>query len=154
MCSAAVWKVGPTWIRPRRSADNPAASRSRESVAPCRPAEYITVSAGIRLPLASWVTVPCSFASTLSTVSPNRKLTDRSRRWNLSASTTSESQKSSIRSRDSTTVTRLPSAANIEAYSIPITPAPTTTIDRGRCLRCKIPSESRIRTSSKAIAGG
>ena len=89
------------------------------------------MSAGIRLPLASVVTVPIASASTRSTVSPSRKDTDRSRRWNFSASTTSESQNSSIRSRDSTTVTLDPSAANIEAYSIPITPAPTTTMVRG-----------------------
>ena len=121
---------------------------------PWRPAEYITVSAGIRLPLASVVTVPISSASTASTVSPSRKETDRSRRWNLSASTTSESQNSSIRSRDSTTVTLVPSAANIEAYSMPMTPAPTTTIVRGTSAMCRMPSESTTRFSSKSIDAG
>ena len=74
---------------------------------------------------------PSGLASTESTVSPNLKLTARSRRWYLSASTTSSSQNSSIRSRCSTTVTLVPSAANMDAYSIPMTPAPATTIVRG-----------------------
>ena len=74
----------------------------------------------------------------------NRKVTARSRRWYLSASTTSTSQNSSIRSRRSTTVTLVPSAANIEAYSMPITPAPTTTIDCGTRSRRRMPSESMM----------
>ena len=89
--------------------------------------------------------VPAPTASTLETVSPNRNVTDRSRRWNFSASTISESQNSSIWSRRSTTVTRVPSAANIDAYSTPITPAPTTTIDAGTASRPRMPSESTIR---------
>jgi hypothetical protein len=92
--------------------------------------------------------------STRETVSPNRKLTDRSRRWNFSASTISESQKSSMRSRCSTTVTLEPRAANIEAYSIPITPAPTTTSVRGIRVSVRMPSESRIRVSSNATVDG
>ena len=89
-----------------------------------------------------------------ATVSPNRNVTARSRRWYLSASTTSRSQNSSIRSRCSTTVTLVPSAANIEAYSMPITPAPTTTIDRGTCSRCWMPSESMtVRSSNATLAG-
>ena len=72
----------------------------------------------------------------------------------MSASTTSMSQNSSIRSRCSTTVTLVPSAANIEAYSIPITPAPATTIDRGTCSRFTIPSESMIVRSSNCTVAG
>jgi hypothetical protein len=154
MCGTAVRYEPSTGIRPRESAVSPAAARSSAPVAPCRPAEYITVSAGIRLPLSSVVTVPRSLDSTLATVSPNLNDTDRSRRWNFNASTTSESQKSSIRSRCSTTVTRVPRAANIEAYSIPITPAPTTTIDRGMARSERIPSESMIRSSSKSTLAG
>src|SRR6185437_15179009 len=45
-------------------------------------------------------------------------------------------------SRFSTTVTSVPNAANIEAYSMPITPAPTTTIDAGLNFRPRMPSES------------
>ena len=74
---------------------------------------------------------PSGLASTEATVSPNRKVTARSRRWYFSASTTSMSQNSSIRSRCSTTVTLVPRAANMDAYSMPITPAPATTMDRG-----------------------
>ena len=121
---------------------------------PCRPAEYITVSAGIRFPLRSVAIAPSPLASTESTISPKRKVTARSRRWNLSASTTSRSQNSSIRSRCSTTVTLQPSAANIEAYSMPITPAPATTMVRGTLLRCWMPSESMIVFSSKATLAG
>ena len=98
--------------------------------------------------------MPWSPASTPATFSPKRKVTDRSRRWNFSASTISASQNSSIRSRCSTTVTLLPSAANIEAYSMPITPAPTTTRDRGIVRRVRIPSESRIRSPSNSTVGG
>ncbi len=97
---------------------------------------------------------PSPLACTESTISPNRKVTARSRRWNLSASTTSRSQNSSIRSRCSTTVTLVPSAANIDAYSIPITPAPATTMVRGTRSRCWMPSESMTVFSSNATLGG
>src|ERR1700743_1137507 len=74
----------------------------------------MTVSAGIFFPLSSVAMAPSGRASTEDTVSPNRKVTARSRRWYLSASTTSTSQNSSIRSRCSTTVTLVPRAANME----------------------------------------
>ena len=96
--------------------------RLSTSVLPCRPAEYITTSAAIRLPEARVVTVPRSELSTDCTSSPKRKDTDRSRRWNFSDSTISGSQKSSIWARFSTSVTRVPRAAKIDAYSTPITP--------------------------------
>ncbi len=57
-------------------------------------------------------------------------------------------------SRFSTTVTLVPSAANIDAYSIPITPAPTTTIEAGSDLRSRIPSESRTLSSSNSTSDG
>ena len=56
--------------------------------------------------------------------------------------------------RRSTTVTRVPSAANIDAYSMPMIPAPTTTIDDGICSRSSTPSESTIRLPSNSISGG
>ena len=97
---------------------------------------------------------PSGRASTEDTVSPNRNVTARSRRWYLSASTTSTSQNSSIRSRCSTTVTLVPSAANMDAYSIPITPAPATTIERGTFSRWTIPSESiTVRSSNSTLSG-
>ena len=114
----------------------------------------MTVSAGIFLPLGSVAIAPSGRASTEDTVSPNLKVTARSRRWYLSASTTSTSQNSSIRSRCSTTVTLVPSAANMEAYSIPITPAPATTIERGTVCRWTIPSESMTVRSSNSTLGG
>ena len=121
---------------------------------PWRPAEYRTVSAGIFLPLPRTVIAPSGCASTEATVSPKRNVTARSRRWYLSASTTSSSQKSSIRSRFSTTVTLVPRAANMVAYSMPITPAPTTTIERGTRSRLMMPSESMMVFSSKATLDG
>ena len=112
------------------------------------------MSAGIFFPLPSVAIAPSSRASTEVTVSPKRNVTARSRRWNLSASTTSRSQNSSIRSRCSTTVTLQPSAANMDAYSMPITPAPATTMVRGTFSRCTQPSESMMVRSSNATLGG
>ncbi len=114
----------------------------------------MTVSAGIFLPLARVAMAPSGRASTETTVSPNRNVTARSRRWYLSASTTSTSQNSSIRSRCSTTVTLVPRAANMDAYSMPITPAPATTIERGTFSRWTIVSESiTVRSSNSTLAG-
>ncbi len=100
------------------------------------------------------VTVPAEPTSTAVTSSPNRNVTARSRRWKRSASTISGSQKSSIDPRFSTTVTLVPSAANIDAYSMPITPAPTTTIEAGIALRSRMPSESSTRSSSNSTPAG
>jgi hypothetical protein len=72
----------------------------------------------------------------------------------LSASTTSVSQNSSIRIRCSMTVTLVPSAANIEAYSMPITPAPTTIIVLGIRSSPRMLSESMIVCSSKSTVSG
>ena len=114
----------------------------------------MTVSAGIFFPLSRVAMAPSGRASTEATVSPNRNVTARSRRWYFSASTTSTSQNSSIRSRCSTTVTLVPRAANMDAYSMPITPAPATTIDRGTFSRWTIPSESMtVRSSNSTLAG-
>ncbi len=57
--------------------------------------------------------------------------------------------------RASTSVTRVPMAANIEAYSTPMTPAPTTVIVRGTASsRRRMPSESMTRPSSKSTPFG
>lgn len=80
MLGTGVRKNSSTAIRPRRSAVRPAAARFSSSVWPCRPAEYMTVSAGIRFPLASDAIAPSGRASTAATVSPNRNVTARSRR--------------------------------------------------------------------------
>src|SRR5918997_1657400 len=93
-----------------------------------------------------------SIASTRSR-SRNVTLWRRSRYWN--ASPISPSRKPSVRSRWSTTVTFVPSAPNIEAYSTPITPAPTTVIECGtRRSSLSRPSESMIVRSSKATVSG
>ena len=114
----------------------------------------MTTSAATRLPEASVVTVPCPELSTDWTSSPKRNDMDRSRRWNFSDSTISGSQKSSIWARFSTSVTRVPRAAKIEAYSTPITPAPTTTSESGTFSRVRIWSESSTRTPSKSMLLG
>ena len=64
------------------------------------------------------------------------------------------SQKSSICSRFSTSVTRVPSAAKIDAYSTPITPAPTTTIESGTVSKVRIWSESSTRAPSNSTFRG
>jgi hypothetical protein len=56
--------------------------------------------------------------------------------------------------RCSITVTLVPSAANMDAYSMPITPAPTTTSDDGIQSRLRMSSESRIvRPSNSTLEG-
>ena len=65
-----------------------------------------------------------------------------------------KSQNSSSRWRCSTTVTRVPSAANIDAYSIPITPAPTTTREFGSQSSETMSSESSTVRPSKATVEG
>ncbi len=42
----------------------------------------------------------------------------------------------------------------MDAYSMPITPAPATTMDRGTLSSCRIPSESMIVRSSNATVFG
>ena len=100
------------------------------------------------------MTVPFEVISTFSTSSPNRKVTAWSRRWNFSDSTTSGSQNSSICGRFSTTVTRVPSAENMDAYSMPMTPAPTTTMEPGTCCMPSTPSESMTWLPSNSIWAG
>ena len=56
--------------------------------------------------------------------------------------------------RCSTTVTLVPSAANIDAYSMPMTPAPTTTMDVGTRSIPSIWSESTMVTPSKSTVSG
>ena len=56
--------------------------------------------------------------------------------------------------RFSTSVTCMPSAAAIDAYSRPITPPPITVSVRGSSTRCRIPSESSTVRSSNSTPGG
>ena len=77
--------------------------------------------------------------STPATSSLSRKVTFWRRRRYCSDSPISPSRNSSTRVRWSTIVTFVPSAPNMDAYSMPITPAPTTVIVRGtRCLSFRI----------------
>ncbi len=107
------------------------------------------------MPDSSFTRARPSTDSIASTLSRRRKVTllRRSRYWK--ASTISPSRKPSTCSRLSTTVTLVPSAPNIDAYSTPITPAPTTVMERGtrRSIRSR-PSESMIVRSSKATLAG
>ncbi len=94
-------------------------------------------------------------ASTASTFSRSRNVTLRRRSRYWKASPISESRNESTRSRWSTTVTFAPSAPNIDAYSTPITPAPTIVIVRGtRLSSLSSPSESMIVRSSNATESG
>src|SRR3954454_19882182 len=97
---------------------------------------------------------PSTF-STASTFSRSRNVTllRRSRYWK--ASPISSSSQGRMRSRWSTTVTFAPSSPNIDAYSTPITPAPTTVIVRGtRLSSLSSPSESMIVRSSNCTESG
>ena len=134
MCGTVVQNVSSTFSRPRSSASRPAAPRFSRSVADTRPAENRTTSVTIRLPDSSSSTARgVGFDSTAieATASPSRNVTLRLRIWCSSSSTISRSRNSSGRSRRSMSVTATPSAANIDAYSTPITPAPTTARLRG-----------------------
>ena len=145
-----------TAIRPRGSAVKPAAVRSSSSVCPCRPGG---VHDGVgRDPLAGRQPcdgpVPCRCRPP-PTSSPNRNVTDRSRRWNFSDSTTSGSQNSSIavallddgdacaRARRTSTRTRCRSSRRRRRpWCRAPAPAPRT------------PSESTTRASSNSHVGG
>jgi hypothetical protein len=54
----------------------------------------------------------------------------------------------------STSVTAIPSAAKMLAYSIPITPAPSTVIVFGIRGSCRIVSESKTVSPSKGTSAG
>src|SRR5688572_14900174 len=69
-------------------------------------------------------------------------------------STISESRKLSREARESTRTTFTPSAANMHAYSQPITPAPRMVIVAGRFSRSRISSLSWMRASLKSIPAG
>ena len=62
-----------------------------------------------------------------------------------SAAETSWSRNGSSSSRPSTIQTSVPSAAKVQAYSLPMTPAPTTASDRGSRSSWRIVSESSTR---------
>ena len=96
-----------------------------------------------------------SLVVTAATFSLRRKVTLLRRRMNCSASPISPSRNVSTRGRWSTTVTFVPRRPNIDAYSTPITPAPTTVMLRGRrWWRCRRPSESMIVSSSNSTSAG
>ena len=114
------------------------------SVSPTRPTLNSTVSPSSRLPLSSSTATRPGFGSWISTtLSPRRNIMPSERAWCSSVSMISWSQNSSSCERPSTTVTCTPSVANMMAYSRPITPPPTTIIDRGTWPRLRISSESK-----------
>ena len=129
--------------RPRRARRS---SRSSESVAPWRPAEYMHRVGGNQLPARERRhragAVLLDGGHLLAEAEDHVQVAQVV----LERLDDLESQNSSRRRRCSTTVTLQPSAANIEAYSMPMTPAPTTTSEFG--------SQSRPRTSSESMIGG
>ena len=68
--------------------------------------------------------------------------------------TISRSRYGSSRSRVSTSVTSRPSAAKIDTYSIPITPAPITIIDRGMRGSARMVSESNTVSELNGTSAG
>ncbi len=157
MCGTVVQNVSSTFSRPRSSARRPAAPRFSRSVADTRPAENSTTSLTIRLPDSSNSTprgVGLDSTAIEATASPSRNVTLRLRIWWSSSSTISRSRNSSGRSRRSMRVTDTPSAANIEAYSTPITPAPTTASVRGSFFIVVTSSLVRTTSPSAGTPGG
>ena len=121
---------------------------------PWRPAEYRTVSAGIFLPLRSIVIAPVRLR-----LHRRDRLAEAERHGEVPQVVLERLDDFLVAElehplRFSTTVTLVPRAANMDAYSMPITPAPTTTIERGTRSRWMMPSESMIVLSSKATLDG
>ena len=101
------------------------------------------------------MTSPLGSLPTEATFSWRRNVTLLRRRMNCSASPISPSRNVSTRGRWSTTVTFVPRRPNIDAYSTPITPAPTTVMLRGsRWCRFSSPSESITCSSSNCTSCG
>ncbi len=88
------------------------------------------------------------------TASPQRKITFRSRSSCMNSSTVSWSMNEMGRSCASTSVTCVPRRANIDAYSTPITPPPTTTSARGRVRSDTMSSLVKISDPSVVHPGG
>ena len=126
----------------------PCDSRLSPRVLPVRPAATSTAWTSSSFPDASerrtffWPT------STAFTESGMAKLTPSSFIRATSASTISLSRNVSIRSRCSTRVTGMPSAANMQAYSQPMTPPPMTASEVGTSCMSSSSSESCTRSSS------
>ena len=157
MCSTAVRNLSSTCNRPRSSVSSPAAFRFNADVSPCRPIENRIKSVTMYLPDSSSMR-PCRDGSSKTsmprTASPRRNVTRMLRISCTSSSTISRSRNSSGRVRLSMTTTSTPMDANIEAYSTPITPAPTTAIVLGNSFIRTMPSESMIVHPSTRMFGG
>ena len=126
-----------------------------------RPIEKSAASTSMCLPLsrsmaAPWVAplAPPSSGRIRWTVSPRRKVTRFWRIWCMSSSTISWSQNSSGRALRSMSVTSTPSSANIEAYSMPITPPPMTASERGSLGSRMMSSLVRMVSWSASTGGG
>ncbi len=139
------------------SAASPAAARLSRSVAPTRPAENSTMSATMCLPDSS-----CSTARGGGSVAHGERL-DRLAEAEGDVAVRASGGSARRRSRGRGTrapgrgarprVTATPRAANIEAYSMPITPAPTTARVRGRCSSRTMSSVVRIDLAVRRHAG-
>ncbi len=132
--------------RPRSFTARPIASRPSPSTQARRPAATSTASTASVAPEVSASRIgPRAGARHAFTRSfqwkrtPNRSISDCRRREN------SASRNDSSASRPSTTCTSQPSALNVDAYSLPITPAPITARRRGSFSSSRIRSESHTR---------
>ena len=90
----------------------------------------------------------------LATFSPSRSVMPRCRMKYWKASPISWSRNRRMRLRPSTSVTRTPSVAMMQAYSAPMTPPPTTIIVLGSELRFRISSLVRIVCSLNGTCAG
>jgi hypothetical protein len=133
MCGTLVWNPLSTVISPRSPVVTPAAASFSRSTLLSRPAATSTVSIARRAPeVRESVTSPVSGASQLSTRSSQWKTIPSFSIAAVSACDSSRSRNGNRIDRPSMTWTSAPRAANVQAYSLPITPAPTTARLDGR----------------------
>ena len=111
------------------------------AVAPMRPAEKNTMSATMRLPDSRIITARRGGPSETSMLDSLAEAEGDAAVAHLVDQLVDDLVVEELedRSRRSTSVTSTPSAANIDAYSMPITPAPTTASVRGTasCAGCR-----------------
>ena len=145
-CAApSVWKCSLHLSRPRLSASRPARSSRKRPVSPTRPTLNSTVSPSSRLPLSS-STATQARLRLVDVDDAFAQAEDHAQRAGVVQQRFDDFAGRRIRAvatRPSTTVTCTPSVANMMAYSRPITPPPTTIIDRGMLARLRISSESK-----------
>ncbi len=127
-------------------------------VFPRRPAEKSSLSARILRPdfkrSRSASDFACGSRSMVSTASPRMISAPMRSSESWMELESSSSVPPSIRSRPSTSVMRVPSAAKRHAYSVPMTPPPTTVIEVGTRSRFRMLSLSTTSRSFDAMPRG